>query len=117
MNKSVLEVSPEPMIRDFLHPDDFCRLVTSILEAPPENRAIDCYSKAPISKYQLLKCLHNQLGLRYKFNDFSSTLNPTGVKLHYYSNNRYAKKLGYEPKYSSLDGVTIELKALLKDIK
>ncbi|QWE12805.1 NAD(P)-dependent oxidoreductase [Polynucleobacter sp. AP-Titi-500A-B4] len=117
VNKSILEVSPEPIIRDFLHPDDFCRLVTSILEAPPENRAIDCYSKAPISKHDLLEGLCNQLGLQYKFSNVSSTLNPTGVKLHYYSNNRYAQKLGYEPKYSSLDGITLELKVLLKDMK
>jgi nucleoside-diphosphate-sugar epimerase len=117
VNQSTLEVSPEPIIRDFLHPDDFCKLVTSILEAPPANQAVDCYSKEPISKHQLLENLQNKFGLKFKFHDAQLTANPTGVKTHYYSKNQFAQKLGYEPKYSSLEGITLELEALLNRVK
>ena len=113
VNQSVLEVSPEPIIRDFLHPDDFCNLVTSILDAPPANQTVDCYSKEPISKHQLLESLQSKFGLKFKFDDAQRTANPTGVKTHYYSKNTFAQKLGYEPKYSSLEGVTLELQILL----
>ena len=113
VNQSVLEVSPEPIIRDFLHPDDFCNLVTTILEAPPANQTVDCYSKGPISKHQLLESLQTKFGLKFKFDDAQLTANPTGVKTHYYSKNKFAQKLGYEPKYSSLEGVTLELQILL----
>ena len=117
VNRSILVVSPEPIIRDFLHPDDFCNLVVSIIEAPSKNQVVDCYSKAPISKHELLKSLQTQLGLQFNFNNMPLTTNPTGVKTHYYSKNKFAQTLGYEPKYSSLEGITLELKALLNRVK
>lgn len=113
VNQSILEVSPDPIIRDFLHPDDFCKLVVSVIEAQPANQVVDCYSKAPISKHQLLESLQSKLGLQYQFNDTLLTANPTGVKTHYYSKNIFAQKLGYKPKYTSLGGVTLELERLL----
>jgi len=117
VSQSILEVSPEPIIRDFIHPTDFCRLVISILEAPAANQVVDCYSKAPISKHELLESLQKKLCLKYKFNPVPSTINATGVKTHYYSKNKHAKKMGYEPKYTSLDGITIELETLLNWVK
>jgi nucleoside-diphosphate-sugar epimerase len=113
VNQSILEVSPDPIIRDFLHPDDFCKLVVSVIEAQPANQVVDCYSKGPISKHQLLESLQSKLGLQYQFNDALLTANPTGVKTHYYSKNIFAQKLGYKPKYTSLGGVTLELERLL----
>jgi nucleoside-diphosphate-sugar epimerase len=117
VNQSILEVSPEPIFRDFLHPDDFCNLVASVLEAPPANQVVDCYSKAPASKHQLLESLQSNLGLQYKFNDAPLIVNPTGTKTHYYSQNTFAQKLGYEPKYTSLEGVTLELECLLRETR
>lgn len=113
LNKSILTISPEPIVRDFLHPDDFYNLVECILEAPPMNQAIDSYSKEPISKYKLLESLQSNFDLHFKFNDASITANPTGIKSHYYSCNKFAQSLGYEPKYTSLEGITSELSILL----
>jgi nucleoside-diphosphate-sugar epimerase len=113
VNQKILDVSPEPIIRDFLHPTDFYSLVISILEAPAANQAVDCYSKAPISKHQLLESLRSQLGLQFNFSDAQLRINPTGVKTHYYSKNTFAQNLGYKPKYTSLEGITLELRALL----
>lgn len=115
VNQSILEVSPDPIIRDFLHPDDFYKLVKCVLEAPPANQAIDCYSKAPISKHQLLESLKSKLGLQYQFNEAPLTAKTTGVKTHYYSKNAFAQKLGYEPKFTSLEGVILELERLCEE--
>ena len=77
------------------------------------NQAIDSYSKEPISKYKLLESLQSNFDLHFKFNDASITANPTGIKSHYYSCNKFAQSLGYEPKYTSLEGITSELSILL----
>jgi nucleoside-diphosphate-sugar epimerase len=110
-----LVASPAPMVRDYLHPSDFCQLVRCVLQAPPANRAFDCYSRAPIDKASLLETMRKRFGLAYEFDAAASVaVNATGAKPHYYSLNRQAAELGYQPAYSSADGLVLESEIILR---
>ena len=111
----VLRTSADFMVRDYLHPADFHRLVTCVLDADPANCAVDCYTRAPIDKPTLLQAMHQHFGLRYEIAPpgVGTALNATGAKPCYYSLNRIASQFGYAPALSSLDGVLEEMSALL----
>ncbi len=110
-----LRTSADYMVRDFLHPSDFHRLIECLLSAPPVNSVVDCYSSAPVDKPSLLAAMHERFGLRYESVPSASgvAVNATGAKPHYYSLNRKAAEFGYEPAFSSLTGVLAEAEALL----
>ena len=110
-----LETSPAPMVRDFLHPSDFHRLVECVLQAPPQNTALDCYSLAPIGKAELLQAMQRHFGLRYSVaaTGLAPAVNATGAKPHYYSRHHKAAAIGYRPAYTSLDTVLTEAAAIL----
>jgi nucleoside-diphosphate-sugar epimerase len=101
----VLQTSEENIVRDYLGPNDFHQLIKKILLASPSNIAIDCYSKAPISKLALLDKLHLRFGLKFDVNPAFSSINETRVKLNYFSKNYLAATLGYSPSDSSIDVV------------
>lgn len=107
----VLRTSPGFMVRDYLHRADFHQLVQCVLAAPG-NRALDCYSAAPIDKPSLLALMQRRFGLRYEVAE-GSAVNATGSKPHYYSLNRQAAELGYQPAYSSEDGIASESAIIL----
>jgi nucleoside-diphosphate-sugar epimerase len=108
-----LECSGDPMVRDYLHPDDFRQLVEKVLEAPPANRALDCYSRSTVDKAALLAAMQQRFGLRYRIGAAASAVDATGSKAHYYSLSRAAAALGYEPAHGSLDGILAETAAIL----
>lgn len=113
-DKSVLKTSSDYIVRDYLHPTDFHRLVVALLSAPATNTAVDCYSKAPVDKPALLAAMQKAFGLRYEVTDALSGINATGGKQHYYSLNKRAAEFGYEPVLSSLDGILLEAAAMLQ---
>lgn len=108
-NKSLLKTSPEPIVRDFLHPSDFHRLVHAVLTADAENAAVDCYTLAPIGKSDLLAAMQENFGLLYEVTDELVSINATGNKPHYYSLNTRASDFGYQPSLTSLQGVVKEM--------
>lgn len=105
----------ENIWRDFLHPEDFFQLVCCILDAPPQNCAIDCYSAEPIDKMTLLKELDLMYNLNYEIisKNIRTTRNFTGTKLNYYSKNRKAAEFNYTPMFSSLTGILTEISNIL----
>lgn len=111
----VLRTSPEYMVRDFLHPHDFAQLVRCLLDAPPHNGPVDGYSRGAVDKPTLLKAMQEHFGLRYDIAEPDSgvAVNATGAKPHYYSLNHQAGRFGYRPRYSSLEGVLEETRAIL----
>ncbi|MES2299252.1 MAG: NAD-dependent epimerase/dehydratase family protein [Pseudomonadota bacterium] len=112
---SVLQTSPDAMSRDYLHRIDFYQLVHCVLQAPPHNTALDCYSRAPIDKPALLAAMAERFGLRYEVvAGLAAPVNATGAKPHYYSRNQRAAQFGYQPAYSSLDTVLTEAAAMLE---
>jgi nucleoside-diphosphate-sugar epimerase len=110
---TVLQTTSDYIVRDFLHPADFHGLVRSLLAAPPANAAVDCYSRAPIDKPQLLAEMARRFGLRYEIAGSPAAVNATGIKPHYYSLNHRAAEFGYAPTRTSLEGIVEEGGALL----
>ncbi len=108
-DKTVFKTSADIMVRDYLHPEDFYQLVDLLLAAKPVNKAVECYSRAPIDKLTLLKEMAKRFDLRYEVSEAKTAIvNATGAKPYYYSSNRDAAAFGYKPKYSSLEGLIKE---------
>lgn len=116
-DKVVLKTSHDYIVRDFLHPSDFYKLVSALLLAPAANAAVDCYSLAPIAKPDLLAAMQEKFGLRYEITEAPVSVNATGGKPHYYSLNTRAADFGYQPGYTSLEGVSRETAAMLEQQK
>lgn len=112
-DKTVLKISPEYIVRDFLHPSDFYRLVKALLSGPAANAVVDCYSRAPIDKPNLLAAMQQAFGLSYEIAETTPAVNATGSKPHYYSLNTRAADFGYQPALTSIDGILLEAEAML----
>ena len=112
-DNAVLKTSSDYIVRDYLHPSDFHRLINALISAPAANVAIDCYTKSPIDKPELLLNMQQSFGLRYEVVESGASLNATGQKARYYSLNRIAADFGYTPSLTSLEGLLIEAKKLL----
>ena len=113
-DKVVLKTSPDYIVRDFLHPSDFYNLVSALLSGPAANAAVDCYSMAPTDKPTLLATMEDKFGLCYEVTEAGASVNATGGKPHYYSLNTRAADFGYQPKLTSIEGVLLEMDAMLK---
>lgn len=111
-DKAVLKTSPDYIVRDFIHPSDFFKLVIAVLSSPAVNKAVDCYSKAPIDKPTLLSTMQENFGLQYEVAEATVGVNATGSKPCYYSLNTLAADFGYQPSLASVDGILIEAKAV-----
>ena len=111
-DKTVLKTSADFIVRDYIHPEDFCNLVNSILTAPATNVAVDAYSKAPIDKPTLLIAMQEKFGLRYKFAQVDEIINATGIKPNYYSVNKRGAEFGYQPILTSLAGILKNIQAI-----
>ena len=112
-DKIVLKTSTGFIVRDYLHPSDFHGLVSSILASPAVNAAVDSYSKMPVDKPTLLSVMQDKLGLQYEYSQSNVSVNATGGKPFYYSSNIRASAFGYQPAFTSLEGVLIEATAML----
>ena len=112
-NKTILTTSSDPMVRDYSHPLDFYQLVSKIIGSPIVNCAVDAYSQEPIDKATLLRVMESSFGLQYQVSNNASHPNATGLKPFYYSEDHSASRFGYEPQYSSLEGIERELSLLL----
>ena len=108
-NKEVFKTSVDNITRDFITPPDFYRLIQAIIDFKPINTALDCYTKSPVSKFDLLSELEREFGLQYNVDKSAKIVNATGAKINYYSVNKAAGVIGYSPAYGSLDGVLQEI--------
>lgn len=116
-DKTLLKTSSDYIVRDFLHPSDLYQLVSTLLSSSATNVAVDCYSKKPIDKPSLLVAIQEKFGLRYEVFDSNVSVNATGSKPHYYSLNRRAADFGYQPTFTSLEGVLQEMNAVIQQQK
>lgn len=111
-NHDVFRTANLPMMRDYLHPDDFEQLIGRCLTTDG-NMALDCYSQLPISKRELLSVMASEFGLQYEFMPAPANVNITGEKPDYYTQSRRAATIGYIPKYSSESAIVAEVGAIL----
>lgn len=111
---SVFQTSADSMSRDFLHPSDFYELINCLLTAAPQNGVLDCYSAAPVEKLALLENMREHFSLDYEVvHSQTSQVNATGIKPYYFSKNKRAAEFGYQPRYTSLETLQVEISALL----
>ena len=111
-NKEVFKTSPNNIVRDFITPPDFYNLIRTIIDFKPINIALDCYTKSPVLKFDLLSEFGSKFGLKYEVDKDIDIVNATGAKLNYYSTNKIAKNMGYTPTNTSIDGVIQEIVSL-----
>jgi len=111
-NKEVFKTSSENIARDFITPPDFYNLIRTIIDFKPINIALDCYTKSPVLKFDLLSEFGSKFGLKYEVGKDIDIVNATGAKLNYYSVNKAAKSMGYSPKNTSLEGIIQEINLL-----
>ena len=112
-DNEVLITSQEDIIRDFINPLDFYQLILKIAVQKHLNVALDCYSKEPITKYDLLESMAQEFGLTYQFDcTYNLKNDATGLKRYYYSVNKSAEDYGYVPEYSSISGLYKEFNLL-----
>lgn len=116
-DSTTCDISPESMVRDYLHPRDFCQIIDCILAAEHLNLAVDCYSLAPVDKPALLNALQQTYNLKWRFTSEASIVRATGTKCNYYSENHILASLGYKPQYSSLDTILSEFKVILSNVQ
>ena len=109
----VLKVTSEQMIRDYITPPDFYSLIHCLLAHEPANLAIDCFSKNPVSKMDLLEALEKNYALKYEVMTDIKTINATGAKSKYYSTSKKGELFGYSPKFGSLDGILYQLNQIV----
>ena len=115
-DKEVLIVSADKMVRDYIHPMDFCSLIDVIIASPPVNTVDDCHSNGPIEKIALLEAMQKEFGLKYLVRQQTQNQSIYTNKTNYYSLLSNAKKIGYKPIYSSLDGLIYECKKIFPTI-
>ena len=113
-SKKTLMTSADNIVRDYIGPNDFSRLVSLVLESPPTNDVIDCYTRAPVEKMTLLACMKESFGLHYEISNAPAGVNATGVKMNYFSLNRRAEIFGYSPSKNSLNSIILEVELLRK---
>lgn len=111
--KNEFVTNSDNIIRDFIHPEDLHLLIERCIVNKPINDAFDVYSKAPISKFEILDSLSQRYGLEYVLKEDTHFSSPTGIKMNYYSTSKKAEKIGYFPKYSSLETITGEIEFIL----
>lgn len=108
-----LMTTPENIVRDYIGPDDFFKLISLILESPATNNVFDCYTKAPVDKMTLLSKMKEYFGLSYAMQKEQVGINATGVKVNYFPKNFRASIFGYVPSLDSLETVYKESEKLL----
>jgi len=113
-DNTVLKTSSDYIVRDFLHPLDFYNLVGALLFASAHNTAVDCYSRAPIDKPNLLSTMQEKFELQYDITESTAGVNATGSKPHYYSLNTRAADFGYQPALTSLEAILKEATVILQ---
>jgi len=113
-NHKTLNVTPDRMVRDYIHPSDFCQIIDRIIESPAINTVVDCYSKAPIEKIDLLKLLRDRYRLSFHMANSDNRQSIYTNKSNYYSLMKEAQNFGYQPNYSSAEGIILECDKLFR---
>ena len=114
----MLQTSDENIVRDYIGPQEITQLILKVLQAPPQNVAIDGFTQSPVDKITLLRCMQVEFGLQYEFVERRTGLLATGSKLNYYSRSRKAAQLfGYAPQATSMNVVLEHSRRILSRLQ
>jgi nucleoside-diphosphate-sugar epimerase len=109
-NKQTFVTNDVNIIRDYLHPEDMMQMIDLVIKRWKKvgviNDAYNTYSRKPITKLDMLKGITEKFDLQYEIKKEAKVeSSATGFKMNYYSTDKKLQQLGYEPRYSSLDGI------------
>lgn len=103
------------IIRDYIHPKDLFTLILKCIEIKNINDVFDVYSAGTVEKFEILEFFKTYYKLDYKIID-KQMLSGTGLKNNYYSIFHKAEKIGYKPKFISLNVIEDESRYLINNI-
>ncbi|MBN1545863.1 MAG: NAD-dependent epimerase/dehydratase family protein [Syntrophaceae bacterium] len=106
--------SNDNMLRDYIHPSDIFNLVKIICNCE-NNSSVDAFTRAPISKKEILILLSSEFGLKYKTSCASrASETPNGENSVYYSARRNPSSYKWKPMFSSSESIREEMTHLVK---
>jgi nucleoside-diphosphate-sugar epimerase len=110
----IFSTTAENIVRDYLGPHDLNQMIQKILKSTPTNTAVDCYTKQPVEKFQMLEALKSKFGLVYELVNCEVGVNATGDKKNYYSTNQIASYIfEYSPTFSSMENIFSQSEIIL----
>lgn len=115
--REMLTVSAEDVVRDYVDPYDLFGLLQCVMLATPRNDAFDVYSAAPIGKFALLEAFAERYDLRFTVGASLCMPDATGSKPMYFSTDRRAASIGYQPEWTSLEALFRATDALMSDAR
>lgn len=113
LKKKMLITDNINIARDYVHPEDLYSIISKCLNVSRINTVFDVTSSKPVTKKEMLDYFSSEYGLKYKIVRDLSHISATGMKNVYYSKYPNAKKIGYEPLFSSMDTIKQESKYIL----
>ncbi len=113
LNRKVFITDCSDMVRDYLHPEDLFSMVTKCINLLDINEAFDVCSSKPVTKTEILNYFSSKYRLEYEVSDASDHVSATGFKNIYCSNYNGSSKIGYMPKFSSMDAIKHGVKYII----
>lgn len=110
--RKVFLTGKNDIVRDYIGSEDLFSLVCCCIKKRM-NGAYDVYSRKPVRKFEILESFQKRFGLDYKISKATKFFSSTGSKNIYCSKNKKVRKLGYVPKYNSLELLIKETEELL----
>lgn len=116
LEENIFITGSENIYRDFIHPQDFVKIIKKCISTHEINQAFDVISKAPVSKFEILSFFEKNYNLKVKIDPETGFDSVTGNKLNYYSiNDNILSELGFRPSYGSLDTIKMESEIILNN--
>lgn len=104
-----MKTGPTSVVRDYVCPSELSRIMMRVIETGGSNDVYDVVSTAPVSKFELLDFVKSHFKFEYIIEEKGGVLSPTGDKNEYYSQSKRIERIGYVPKFTSLEGIAEEL--------
>ena len=115
LSKSVLNTTGEDVIRDYISPDDLFALILCCMRQPKINKAFDAFSRAPVSKQDILAAFKEQFDLKIEVAE-PIAASPNQTPSIYLPWDKTAGEIGFAPRHSSLEGLLLETKTRVSEV-
>lgn len=112
-NNEEFVTNPDDIIRDIITTEDLLDTILFLTNNAPANAAYDIVSNGAVKKFELLDYFKNTWNLKYTIAE-ADQKSPTGQKDSYCSSSNTLRDMGYNPKFTSLEGVHNEIAKRLR---
>ncbi|MBF05483.1 hypothetical protein CL644_02135 [bacterium] len=112
-NNDEFVTNPNDIVRDIITTEDLLDTILFLTNTAPANAAHDIVSKGTVTKFELLNYFKDKWNLSYTIAGDEQE-SPTGQKDSYYPSSNTLKEMGYNPKFTSLEGVHKEITERLR---